>query len=188
MRFSEIPPAPDKKEMRARMLSSLRTHFSERRERSRHLCAAVQSLAEWSGAHTVALFASLPTEPDVKALLTSALASGKRVALPRIVGRDLEWIQIEGEQDCGSSPAFAQLQEPTGTQRIERSELSVILVPGLAFGREGERLGRGGGFYDRALALLGPSVHRIGVCYRFQVCTDVPQEPHDERVHRVITD
>lgn len=66
------------------------------------------------------------------------------------------------------------------------ASLDVVLVPGVAFTRDGRRLGRGGGYYDRFLTALPPTVHLIGVCHLEQLRDDLPSEPHDVRVHEVV--
>jgi 5-formyltetrahydrofolate cyclo-ligase len=62
---------------------------------------------------------------------------------------------------------------------VSLAEADLVVVPGLAFTRCGKRLGRGGGFYDRALADLPKTVKRLGICFEFQVVEDLPTEPHD---------
>jgi 5-formyltetrahydrofolate cyclo-ligase len=180
--------APDKKNLRAQMLARLRENLSDREFRSQEIQARILALAEWEAARTVALFASLPSEPDMGGVLASALAGGKRVVLPRIQGQNLEWIRVEGTGERVRSTQFTQLEEPTGTARLTPGELDLVLVPGLAFGFTGERLGRGGGYYDRALAEMPTQVARIGVCFGFQLCAEIPREAHDQTVHRVLSD
>ena len=64
--------------------------------------------------------------------------------------------------------------------------IDVFLCPGLAFDLRGGRLGRGRGFYDRALALTGPGAYRIGICFSWQIVEDVHCEPHDVPMDEVI--
>lgn len=178
----------DKKTLRTQMLARLRDHLPEREARSREIELRVLSLAAWEGARTVALFASLPTEPEMLGVMEASLARGKRVVLPRIRGQELEWIRVEGGAGKVRSTRFAHLEEPVGEEWITPGELDLVLVPGLAFGFAGERLGRGGGYYDRALAAMPEQVARVGVCFGFQLCAEIPREPHDERVHHVVAD
>ncbi len=79
------------------------------------------------------------------------------------------------------------VREPAGNQVIDDDALAAILVPGLAFDHRGHRLGRGGGFYDRFLARLGPQILRIGVCMDEQIIGAVPCADHDQRVHVVLS-
>lgn len=69
---------------------------------------------------------------------------------------------------------------------LDPASLDVVLVPGIAFTRDGKRLGRGGGYYDRFLATLPPTVYLIGICHAHQLRDDLPVEAHDVRVHEMV--
>lgn len=99
------------------------------------------------------------------------------VAVPRIVGRELEARRYQGTLVDGSN------RIPTSDG--PRVEPAAILLPGLAFDRAGGRLGYGGGFYDRFLS--GRGVPLYALAYDFQLVDAVPMEPHDVRLHGVIT-
>lgn len=82
-------------------------------------------------------------------------------------------------------------REPTeysGAQEFDLREADAILLPGLAFDLTGNRLGQGGGWYDRALENLPAGVLRIGVCFDFQLVETLPREPHDQPVSVIVTD
>ena len=64
----------------------------------------------------------------------------------------------------------------------------MLFVPGLAFDLEGNRLGRGGGWYDRVLAGLGKAVKRVGLAYEFQIMERLPVEAWDQKVHQIVTE
>jgi 5-formyltetrahydrofolate cyclo-ligase len=181
-------PGADKKILRAELRALLRTPPADRGGLSARICEQILALPEWQNAQTVALFCPLPSEPAVDPLLQVALAEGKRVALPRICGDELRWIRITPEDERVASLRFAHLEEPAGTEVILPAQLDLVLVPGLGFGSGGERLGRGGGYYDRALAAMPPEVVRLGVCYALQIREYIPRESHDRKVDRVITD
>jgi 5-formyltetrahydrofolate cyclo-ligase len=78
------------------------------------------------------------------------------------------------------------IREPVSPQLVPLSEIDLITVPGIAFDRSGNRLGRGGGFYDRMLSSFEGST--IAVAFDFQIYDQVPVEPHDKPVHAVITE
>ena len=78
------------------------------------------------------------------------------------------------------------IMEPTSTLPIEPSEIDAIVVPGVAFTREGARLGRGKGFYDKYLSRKGFRAHTIGVCYPCQVVDTIPSEEHDKMLDEVV--
>lgn len=100
-----------------------------------------------------------------------------QVAVPRIVGRDLEARLVQGELVPGSN------RIPTSEGPLV--EPAAILLPGLAFDLQGGRLGYGGGFYDRYLT--GRDVPLYALAYGFQLVDRVPTEPHDVRVHGIVT-
>ena len=144
--------------------------------------------------HIVTLFGGLDDEVDlVDRLGGRLLASGRRVAL---FGLEKEPGQMQAWEVCGEDGwkrGYRGIWEPV-VERCERREpqdLSWILVPGLAFDpTTGARLGRGGGYFDRYLAgcagVSGPRL--VGVCWHRQLRRGLPTEPHDQRVHRLITE
>ena len=71
---------------------------------------------------------------------------------------------------------------------MDPAEIDLVLVPGLAFDAAGGRLGRGGGFYDRFLATLGPAAARVGVAFDAQILPEVPTDGLDARMSCVVTD
>ncbi len=110
--------------------------------------------------------------------LAERLRRTKRVYLPVIVGERLELRRFEGEERMSVEPRYG-IAEPTSGELLEDdAEGVVIVVPGVAFTREGKRLGRGGGFYDRMLAQQKRAV-KIGVGFACQRVDDLPTEEHD---------
>lgn len=75
--------------------------------------------------------------------------------------------------------------EPTGELFTDYDLIDVAIVPGMAFDREGHRLGRGKGYYDRFLAQL-PHIYKIGICFPFQLVDKVPADVHDILMDEVI--
>ena len=137
-------------------------------------------------ADTVALFWPLPGEVDLRALAESLRASGVTVALPAVAGRrQLAWRAFEGTDHLADGPWG--LREPADhAAPVDPARLAVVAVPGLAFGRDGSRLGTGGGFYDAALAQT--AALRVGVAFAATLTAAVPSEPHDERLDAVVTE
>ena len=140
----------------------------------RHL----QNSALWEEAQVVFGFIALPGEPD---WLGDYSPENKLMGFPRI-----------GEQGtlsfhCGTAFEVGALgvRQPTGGAVAPSPDL--VLVPGLAFDSRGARLGRGRGFYDRWLS-ENPAVKALGVCFKCQIVERVPSEPHDARVHAILTE
>ena len=160
----------------------------ERRERSEKLLARLIALPAWQAARQVLLFAPLRVEPDLDLLWTIGGLVGKGCAYPRVGGRQMQLWRVRGLADL--EPTRWGLREPVveGAVSVRRDECEVVLVPGLAFGSNGARLGRGGGFYDRLLAGKRPGTFAVGVAFGFQIVPAVPVAAHDIVMDAVVTD
>ena len=135
-------------------------------------------------AHTVLLYSALPDEVQTLPLLNRLSAEGKTVLLPRVVSdTDMELRRYTGPNDL--EPGAFGIMEPTGELFTDYDLIDVAIVPGMAFDREGHRLGRGKGYYDRFLARL-PHIYKIGVCFPFQLVDQVPTDAHDILMDEVI--
>lgn len=148
---------------------------AERRTADITICAVVGSLREYRNAEQVLAYWPLADEVDLRELLFAAVECGKSVFLP--VTRDGVITFHRWRPQGGLKPGVLGVQEPaSGEAPAERP--SIVLVPGRAFSAAGHRLGRGGGYYDRAWSGLARYSPRVGIGYACQVCDDVP---HDER-------
>ena len=175
-----------KPEIRRESSALLRMAPDERAEKSARLCAALAASAAWLAARTVAIFAPQMREPDVELLWMHG--SGKSFAYPRIVEGRLDLFRVASLHEL--APGAFGVREPLAKieHAIDPGMLDLILVPGVAFTRSGERLGRGGGFYDRLLSSLPAHVHKIGVCFDSQIQQELPVEAHDQLVDFIITE
>ena len=153
---------------------------------SAQVCRIVADSPRWQSARTVLLYHALLDEPDLQPLLDAALMEGKNVLLPVVVGDELELRLYEGP-DSLREGAF-HILEPVGEvfPPSRYGEIGLALIPGMAFDREGHRLGRGRGYYDRLLPRL-PRVYKLGVCFPFQIVAGVPHEPHDMAMNEIIS-
>ena len=112
-------------------------------------------------------------------------ADRKTLLLPKVQGDSLTLHRYIDSRSLGQG-AFG-IMEPCTPQFTNCSAVDLVIVPGLAFDAEGNRLGRGRGYYDRLFAeLLPPSVYKVGVCYPFQMVPQVPTEPTDITMDEVI--
>jgi 5-formyltetrahydrofolate cyclo-ligase len=135
-------------------------------------------------ANRVAAFLSTPTEPPTRQLLAALLAAGCEVIVPVIAGTRLDWARYTVGIDVRTSKLG--VDEPTGERlgRTALAEADLVLVPALLVDREGNRLGRGRGYYDRTLTHL--TARTIAVVYDDELVDQVPTEPHDRRVSGVL--
>ena len=157
----------------------------ERRHASATIAARLLALKDLTRAGTLAVFAATDEEPDVAAALPAFRARGVRLLLPRVVGDDLELCAFTTDDDL--APGFRGLLEPTGPA-VAVGEVDAVVLPAVALDPHGNRLGRGGGHYDRLLARLDPATLTVGVCFSCQVVPAVPRLAHDRPVDVVITD
>jgi 5-formyltetrahydrofolate cyclo-ligase len=168
--------------MRQRLKTSTAT---ERETASTTLRELARSLPRWESARVIGLFYPLPQEPDLLDLLSE---KSKRFVFPCVNETGLAWRAASDTSDFESRISIGnnRLLEPRATENVELREVDLLFVPGMAFTTKGERLGRGGGYYDRALSLLRADAESVGVCFQFQLVDVIPMEPHDLRVGRVL--
>lgn len=160
---------------------------SDRRARGEQLADRAGRLVTAAGADTVSAYVSTGGEPDTIELIDRLTRSGVRVLLPLLCDDfDLEWAVYEPGRLVEAR--FGILQ-PIGANLGKEAiaEAGIVFCPGVAGTERGERLGRGGGSYDRALARTDPAAHRCLLLYDDEVVDAVPVEPHDELVDYLCT-
>jgi 5-formyltetrahydrofolate cyclo-ligase len=160
---------------------------------------------EVRAARTLMLFLSLPSEIDTWPIIRWAWREGKRVVVPRVEtsapGREklleerdmtpvlLAQADIQAiHQHPGIRPGPLGILDVPDAPEVPASEIDVVLVPCLAVDREGNRLGRGGGFYDRFLSRSDLRAKPIVIAVQEQLFDEVPVNPRDRRVAMVVTD
>jgi 5-formyltetrahydrofolate cyclo-ligase len=176
-----------KAELRREMRQRLRDLGDDRAEKSRAICAAISAHPSFQQSHTIALYSPLPSEPDLNALWEHR---PRTFCYPRVVGEQIEFVAIENVADLVEAPWNPWVREPaiSASQIASPGEIGLMLVPGLAFTRQGARLGRGGGYYDRFLAQLSRGTTKLGICFDVQLVESLPSESHDVPVDGVITE
>lgn len=155
----------------------------ERAAAARKVRDAILDLPEMQMAGTVAAYVSVGTEPETQGLLFALWKRGTYVLLPVLLpDGELDWASYEGPDSLAPGPRG--LFEPTEPHRGVASITSadVVIVPALAVDRNGRRLGRGGGSYDRALARVGSSILTIALLHDGELLDQVPVTEHDRSV------
>ena len=153
----------------------------QRSEAGRLLRDAVLCLPEAQMAGTVAAYFSVGTEPSTRGLVYALWKRGTYVLLPLLRSDGhLDWASYEGPESM--TPAGHGLLEPAQTARHSIASADLVIVPALAADRRGNRLGRGRGCYDRALAQVGPLIPTIALLYDGELLDRVPAGPLDHPV------
>ena len=175
----------DKKRIR-RMIRERKRQMSEKEivDASRVLTGACLSTREWKEADTVLLYITHKQEVRTAALFAAAWEEGKNVAVPKIVGGEMIFVRMTRESTIRAGACG--IMEAEGEPPMKFSGKTLMVMPGVAFDREGRRIGYGGGYYDRCLA-AHPDLPRIALCYDFQLLEHVPGGEQDMPVDMVIT-
>lgn len=153
---------------------------------SRRLVGNLKSLLKlFPDAEFFLFFYPVNREPNLLPLAEELLKTGKSVAFPRVSGREILPVKVSSLKEL-SPGRFGIPEPPLNYQKLLKSA-DVVFVPGLAFDLSGFRIGYGGGFYDRFLKNFEHRV-RVGVCFSFQLFSEVPHDPFDVPVDYISTE
>ncbi len=177
----------NKKELRQEIRNRKRQYSpSQLGELSLSVVSRLWQNSQLQAAHTILLYYSLPDEVDTHSLADKLLEKGKKVILPVVTGEgEMELREYTGKQDLREG-AF-HIMEPIGRLFPEEKygEIDLGVIPGMSFDRQGNRLGRGKGYYDRFLVKV-PQMHKIGLCFDFQKVEEIPISSTDIRMDEII--
>lgn len=131
------------------------------------------------------IYGYLPYNQEVRTvpILRRALQDGKRVAVPKVYGDEMRFIYLENLELV--EDGYAGIPEPVADEPVAQDATALVLMPGLAFDRQGHRIGYGGGFYDRFLA-QEPNHPTVALCYEFQMMDNLETEEFDVSVDCVL--
>lgn len=176
----------DKAEVRKMMRERKRAvPADEKLLRSRTIMHRLEHNTDFAAAHVVLLYWSMADEVQTHEFVEQWYRE-KTLLLPCVQGDNLVLRQYTGPECMVSGEQFG-IGEPTGDEWTDLDAVQLIAVPGVAFDPDGNRMGRGRGFYDRLLKST-PNAVKIGLAYDFQMLDHIPTEPHDVRMDSVITD
>ena len=179
----------DKKELR-KYIREQKRHFTPQQlgEMSLGIMSSLLSNPRVNDADTILMYHSLPDEVDTHSAIDRLLAMGKKVLLPKVISdTEMTIHEYTGKDSLQPSEPYGILEPTTPEFSISNSDNSiVVVVPGMVFDKQGHRLGRGKGYYDRFLSRV-PNIYKIGVCFPFQILEAVPSEKTDVVVDEVIT-
>jgi len=188
MKETDISSFEVKKEIRRKMLA-LRRALSddEAEEKARCLMERILSLPEYQKAKRIMAFLAMKGESNLDSLISHALSEGKEVYVPVCLPeRQMEAGRLVDMDHFVKGPLGLR-DLPKGYDTIPPEALDLVLVPGVACDREGNRLGMGAGYYDRYLTRV-PYEKRVAALWDFQIAEAIPSEPFDQRMAKIVTD
>lgn len=173
----------DKKELRLKIRQqTAKLNEEDKRMQSCRVFDAVEQTEQFRSAKTIGMFWSLDDELPTHQIVEK-WAKEKCIALPRISEGEMEFVEFV--PGCEMVEGSLKVRCPQNGAVISPEEIDLIIIPGVAFDEEGNRLGRGKGYYDKFLAKT--KAFRMGVCMSHQKVGKVPSEEHDQQTNILIT-
>lgn len=184
-------PGADKKALRRQMLAKREALSKEERERGALLLTERICGHPWFyQADTILGFVSYGSEIDTRGILQEALAKGKKVYVPKVIGENMTFYRIRFLEELVAG--YKGIPEPVGNTECyeyqpEPVDKVLMLMPGVAFDLQRSRIGYGKGFYDRYLTDKAElQLRTIGVGYQCQLVEEIPAQPWDVKPYQVI--
>ncbi len=180
----------DKAQLRRKLQNCLLAIPSEQRnEKSRKACRNLLSISEFQSASTVMMYLSLPHEADTSEAILHAWQLGKVVAVPKISWQQRHMMPVQIHSlETGFSTSSSGLRNPIAGLPMPFEEIDMVVTPAVGFDRKGNRLGRGGSYYDRFFANAELNAARCGFGFAEQIIETIPVTEHDEPVDFLVTD
>ncbi len=181
-----------KAELRRAVLARRDAIPAERRaELSAVIFATVVALEAFQRARTVLAYCSFGSEPVTDPFLRAVLAHGQTLALPKVCreARALEVFRVtDPARELHPGVWGIREPDPAACAPVPLGVVDFVLVPGVAFDARGGRIGYGAGYYDRLLRGLAEGVPLVAAAFEVQLVDEVPMEPHDRPIDRIVTE
>lgn len=163
-----------------------------REQHSAEIAQRIAQMPEYRSSRTVLAYMNFGAEFESEFFVRQVLADSKTLLLPKVnaATRELELYRVE-DMDAQLAPGAYDIREPIMERCVRQDALEqvdFILLPGVAFGRDGARLGYGGGFYDKLLARMPHGAALIAGAFTMQVIADIPMEATDRKIDWLVTE
>lgn len=172
-----------KQELRRQIAKEKKIHQEELGERSSQLLQRLEQLPVFRQSATILLYHSLPDEVHTHSFIEK-WGQEKEIILPVVKGKELELRKYTGKNKL--IKGSYGIEEPIGELVKDYDRIELAIIPGVGFDLQGNRLGRGKGYYDRLLPKL--KAYKIGICFQFQVIEPIPFEFFDIPMDEVWTE
>ena len=174
----------NKQELREKYIS-IRKNIKNKKEKSAIITKKIIEDNDYKNAKIIALYKSLTSEVDTTELIKYSISSGKNVVLPRVVCNDLKFYKISLNEKLIKSKFGVKEPIEDESNFVDKEIINLVIVPGVCFDKENNRLGLGKGYYDRFLA--NTNLYSIGICFEEQIVEHIPTEKNDIKMKKVIT-
>ncbi|MBL7032490.1 MAG: 5-formyltetrahydrofolate cyclo-ligase [Nitrospira sp.] len=148
------------------------------------------NLEEFIDAKSVLMYVSFRTEVDTFGQLKGILCLGKKLIVPFVNSNQKTLILYEIKDTSELKPGYMGIPEPEVSEdrKVELNDIDLIVVPGTGFDIKGDRIGYGGGYYDRLLSSASKKITTIALAFEEQIVENIPAEPHDMKMNIIVTD
>jgi 5-formyltetrahydrofolate cyclo-ligase len=180
----------DKAQLRRQLQNRLLAIPSEQRgEKSRKACRNLLSISDFQSASTIMMYLSLPHEADTSEAILHAWQLGKVVAVPKISWQQRHMMPVQIHSlETGFSTSASGLRNPIAGVPMPFEDIDLVVTPAVGFDKKGNRLGRGGSYYDRFFANAQLNAARCGFGFAEQIVETIPVTEYDEPVDFLVTD
>lgn len=192
MSTSTVPSTPLSKSQIRELAHARRNAQPDKDELSRQIVARFFALPAYQAARTVLFYLDVRSEVRTRHSLPEALASGKKIVVPYCVEGELELFHLEAMEEL--AVGMYKILEPRAElrsrpeKRVAVQDVDLIMVPGVAFDRQGGRTGHGKGYYDKLLEQARPETPLVALAFECQLFDAIPMLPHDIFMDLVITE
>ena len=179
-----------KEQLRRQLKNRLLEMEPEKRaEKSRKACKNLIATPQFRKASVVMMYLALPNEVDTADAFLAAWQEGKTVAVPKVSWQQRHMIPVKiNTLETGLATNTWGLRNPTTAAPVAYEDIDLVIVPGLGFDKNGNRLGRGSSYYDRFLAHDQLRAFRCGFAFNNQVVDSVPVAQYDAPMDALVTD
>jgi len=176
--------------IRERIITLLRNQEEEKRSaKSLVILNRLLKMQEFQNAVTVLFYYAFLGEVETIEMIKRAQQLGKRIGLPKIIKeKNIMYSTLAEDLNAGLEDGPYGIKQTKESKVLSFKDIDMIIVPGIAFDKNNNRLGRGGGYYDRFLKDIPANIPTVGLAFDFQIVDNLPTDKHDVPVHHVLTD
>lgn len=175
----------DKKHIRS-LIQNKRNLLSDKEISGMSLKIAdyIINMKEFKETDNILTYVSFRSEVKTDYIIENAFELGKKVFVPKVIGKNMIFVKIESFKEL--TQGYMGIREPVSSDEAGINE-GFMCMPGMVFDNECNRIGYGGGFYDRYLSKDNEFI-KAALCYDFQILEEIPHEPHDLKPDYVISE